>query len=304
MNFKSDIRFHLYKLYRHFRRKFIDNSPTVFQKRIQKRWEIFWRDATDLHLIEDKFDRQHSMETWKNIENWQRRLENKYNAKQFALKFGCKVAKLYWHGKKEDFENLDINNLPENYIIKPLFGESSKNIFLMKNGCNLFDSKEYTPKSLRNEINALFNSQDDLEIIIEEFIPNENGDFVIPDDYKFYCFNGTILFLQVNKRKGINKDRITFYNEDWKFIKRKILNEKAASIKKIDVPPSCLKEMVEDVKKLSEVYGLFVRIDFYATAKGPVFGEFTATPRRGKHFTRYGSRRLIKMWDQHCNGLI
>jgi hypothetical protein len=43
-------------------------------------------------------------------------------------------------------------------------------------------------------------------------------------------------------------------------------------------PPKCLSEMIEYARRLSKAYEIFCRIDFYATDKGAVFGEFTPTP--------------------------
>jgi hypothetical protein len=38
-------------------------------------------------------------------------------------------------------------------------------------------------------------------------------------------------------------------------------------------PPACLQEMISCAKKLSKAYEIFVRVDFYATDKGAVFGN-------------------------------
>jgi hypothetical protein len=62
--------------------------------------------------------------------------------------------------------------------------------------------------------------------------------------------------------------------------------------------------MLTQVKSLSKEYGIFCRIDFYATPKGPVFGEFTPTPFKGKYFTVRGEKLFIHYWDKYCNGKI
>lgn len=296
------IKFFLYKKYRYIRRKFERWSKNKFERRILRRWEIFWRDARDLHLIDEKLEAADSMETWTNIENWQRRLENKYNAKQFAIKHGCKVAELYWQGNKKQFSQLDLDSLPENYTIKPIFGESTKNVFLMRKGYNLFNSRFYTPDILRKELNKLFDSIEGLEILIEEFLPNEKREYVVPSDYRFYTYNGKILFIQLDKRRGLEKEQVSFYTPKWDLIRKKILKD--ATVTVYDPPPLCLEKMITDVKRLSKEYKTFVRIDFYASQGEAVFGEFTATPRKGKDTTQFGSRILIQMWDRHCKGLI
>ena len=44
----------------------------------------------------------------------------------------------------------------------------------------------------------------------------------------------------------------------------------------VDLPPrpKCWDEMVQQARTLGDAVGAFSRIDFYATTKGPVFGEF------------------------------
>lgn len=296
------IKFFLYKNYRHIRRKLERWSKNKFERRILRRWEIFWRDAKDLHLLDEKLESTDSMETWTDIENWQRRLENKYNAKQFAKKYGCKVAELYWHGNKKQFKQLDLDSLPENYTVKPVFGESTKGVFLMRKGYNIFNSCFYTFDLLRKEINILFDSKEGMEILIEEFLPDNQGDYVVPSDYRFYTYNGDILFVQLDKRSGFEKEQVSFYTPEWDLITKKILKDATVDI--YDLKPIFLDKMILDVKRLSKAYHTFVRIDFYATIHGPVFGEFTATPRKGKDTTSYGSKVLTKSWDKHCRGLI
>lgn len=62
--------------------------------------------------------------------------------------------------------------------------------------------------------------------------------------------------------------------------------------------------MVQLAKQLSKTYQLFVRVDFYATDKGAVFGEFSLTPHLGKNFTPYGEKLLTSYRDKYCNGMV
>jgi hypothetical protein len=43
--------------------------------------------------------------------------------------------------------------------------------------------------------------------------------------------------------------------------------------------------MTEAAVRFSKAYEIFCRVDFYATDKGAVFGEFTPIPAVGKGFT-------------------
>lgn len=68
--------------------------------------------------------------------------------------------------------------------------------------------------------------------------------------------------------------------------------------------PKCFSEMLGKARILSRSYEIFARIDFYATAKSVVFGEFTPTPFLGKHFTQAGESMLVAHWDKLCCGKI
>ena len=60
--------------------------------------------------------------------------------------------------------------------------------------------------------------------------------------------------------------------------------------------PDCWDEMLEDVRNLGRSLGCFMRIDMFATDKGPVFGEFTPTPEGGKGYTEWADKYLATFW--------
>jgi hypothetical protein len=62
--------------------------------------------------------------------------------------------------------------------------------------------------------------------------------------------------------------------------------------------------MLDQAKRLSRAYEIFVRIDFYATDNGAVFGEFTPTPSMGGGPTKFGQKLLMFYWDKYCNSKI
>ena len=280
------------------KRKYKEKFKNKFRRRIEKREKILWKDPNVLRTIEQRLFASDPIEKWKEMDHWQRLLENKLNAKEFAKKFDCKVAKLYWTGGENEFIQFSFSTLPDNFIIKPVIGQSSQGVFLMKDGFNLFDEKKYSNEELRAAITGLFQENPGLKLIIEEFLPNEEGKFEIPNDYRLYMFNGHLLFIRLDKRRKLKRERVSFYTFDWTLIDRKILE--FADVIHTDPPPSHLNEMIENARKLSEQYETFVRLDFYDSLDGAVFGEFTSIPRQGKGFTTYGSRRLIEAWDEYC----
>lgn len=298
----TEIKFKLYRVSRAIPRLVEGWQKTEFEKRIWNRQQILFGTEFKKELSDFKLYQTDHFKVWKNSFAWQRRLENKLNAKEFALKAGIKVAKKIWSGRKEDFQTINLSILPETFTIKPVRGEASKNIFLMNSGYNLFDRKNYSGTELRSAVSDLYLKKDISEIIIEEFLPNEDGEILVPNDYRFYTFNGNILFIQLDKRKSFEKDSVSFYDENWNLIRKKVLVD--AVVDNFEPAPNCLPEMIKEVKKLSRHYETFVRIDFYATNRGAVFGEFTPTPRKGKFLTKYGNENLIIAWDKYCKRMI
>jgi hypothetical protein len=268
--------------------------------RIKKRHQSFWKVPDAETVRNQRMSAADDMSKWKDVKHWQRKLSNKANAKEFAIKLGAKVADLYWRGK--DYDAINFDALPSNYVIRPTVGHSSGLVFIMDHGVNLFDKTSYTPEEIINALKQASTENPQLEFLVEEFLKDESGHYVIPDDYKFMCFNGEIAAFSVINRLGPHTGFETYYDLDWN--KLPALNFSYPEPKIKTVKPACWDEMVEQVKSLSKAYELFVRIDFYATDKGAVFGEFTPTPSRGRNFTRYGKKRIIDYWDKYCKDMI
>lgn len=171
----------------------------------------------------------------------------------------------------------------------------------MDHGTNLFDGKKYTPAEIVAELKAAVALKEDQEFLIEEFLQNEAGEHHVLTDYKFFCFNGEIATVWEIQRTGPKTGFATFYDENWNQIKEVHMfyppKEKGPA-------PACFEDMVRQAKSLSKAYGIFVRLDFYATNRGAVFGEFTPTPALGKGHTPFGKKLMIKYWDKYNKGEI
>ena len=268
-----------------------------FTDRIKRRHRLLWKEAQPLKNA--LLTRDHSLDDWKDEELWQRRLSNKLNAKEFAALNGCKTATLYWKGR--DVEHIDFSVLPPQYVIRPAVGCGSKGVLLMKNGLNLFDKKIYTPQQIVRLLKESIGEHPNQFILIEEFLQNEAGAYEILADYKFFCFNGKIASIEVINRLSPNKGFCRFFDEQWTPMKPISLTYPQ---KHLSEKPRCFDEMLEQVKMLSKIYSIFVRLDFYATSRGAVFGEFTPTPNLGGGYSKFGHQLLVKYWDEYCRGQI
>lgn len=274
-------------------------SKDVISRRIKARHKAFWNTPDGEAVRNTVMHSGDPVEKWKDCINWQRKLSNKYNAREFARMQGCRVADLYWKGREVD--TIDFDSLPPQYVIRPTIGHSCNMVFLMNNGINLLDKHPCTQRDIKNALSVALSLNPQLEFLIEEFLKSEQEEYRIPDDYKFLAFNGEIASIVLIKRLGRKEGFQDFYDENWNPMDELTVIYPSAGYRE---PPACLSEMVAQVKKLSREYGIFVRVDFYATDKGPVFGEFTPTPSLGEGFTPYGEELLTYYWDIYCNGMI
>ncbi|RYY34221.1 MAG: hypothetical protein EOP46_14145 [Sphingobacteriaceae bacterium] len=272
---------------------------TDYSRRIKLRHEKFWREPNAEDVRNTLMQATDPVEKWKDVINWQRKLSNKYNSREFAKMHGCKVANLYWKGR--DIDNIDFAGLPDNYVIRPTVGHSCNAVFLMKKNFNLFDKQHYTVDEIKYVLFGYLQLNSKLEFLVEEFLENENGDVEILNDYKFFAFNGNIAGLLLINRLSPKAGYQTAYTEDWQQTPPLVDSYPQGNYQK---PPACLAEMVNDVKKLSRAYEIFVRVDYYATSKGAVFGEFSPTPSFGNCSTPYATKLFKAYWNEYCDGLI
>lgn len=275
------------------------NDSGEFPQRIRKRHEIFWSDPGAENVRNMLMNEGLPLSSWQDRPHWQRKLSNKFNARVFAKSMGCEVADLYWKGR--DLKSIDFDEIPSQYVIRPTIGHGSKDVYIMENGFNHFDQKQYTIAEILENLQAELDRVPILEFLFEEFVQTEDGRYAIPNDFKFLCFNGEVASVVVIDRISPKVGFSYFYDEHWNKMER--LHTLYPG-KDEPQKPRCFEEMLEQAKRLSKAYGIFVRIDFFATNKGPVFCEFTPTPALGKGFTPFGKKLLLKYWDRYCPGMI
>jgi hypothetical protein len=271
-----------------------------FAQRIQHRNRTFWGNAAGRKLKHELISANDPMEAIRSGEYWQRRLSNKFNSREFVTKLGGRVPDLYWKGR--DVSNINFRQLPRQFVIRPTLGHSCNLVFLMNDSVNLMDQRTYKHKELVAILKKAVAEHPHVEFLVEEFIRSEDGAYKIPKDYKFYTFNGEIARIEVINRLGPNEGTTSLYTPQWKEVES-LSFQKYGSAPYED-PPRCLEEMIDQAKAISKAYEIFVRIDFYATDKGAVFGEFTPTPALGKVFTPKAEALFIRYWNQYCEDMI
>lgn len=185
----------------------------------------------------------------------------------------CKLINILWEGF--DF-SLDVyNSLPMKFVLKANHGsgmvkvvdknyDKYENLKLL---CDYWKTIDYGMLTRQQ-----FYSKIEKKIIVEEFLQFQDG---VPPDYKFFCLNGKVQFVQVDLNRFVNHTRLIF-DAEFNKLDMKILYENTGVIDK----PSLFLEAKEIAEQLS-IDVDFLRVDLYILDDKIVFGELTNTPGNG-----------------------
>ena len=210
--------------------------------------------------------------------------QNKYESYLFAKNLDIPVPRLYYYGF---LHKLDLNKLPPSFVIKTIEGFGSRTVFPFIKGVNQFDKTVRFHDVLEKVKGRL--------CIVEEFLKNSDGEFFIPNDYKVFCFDGIpelILLKRYKKSSYWQK----YYTTDWTPLK----DLRNASADTVVPKPVELETLLQLAKKLGKYFkNNVVRLDFYITDRGVIFGEFTPHPFGGIGYTAFGKGYLNKLMEKH-----
>lgn len=114
-------------------------------------------------------------------------------------------------------------------------------------------------------------------LLIEELLENYDG--TLPEDFKFYCFNGKTKYVMVCVGRNTNKKAAFYYfNRDWELMP---FTEDYYKNPNVVIPkPKLIDEAFDVAEALSKDFP-FVRTDLYIVKDKIIFGELTFTPSAG-----------------------
>ena len=189
----------------------------------------------------------------------------------------------------------ELSDLPPRFVLKPNGGHSAKNVLPVENGCNLIDG---TPVSRVGIIENL-GKESTQHFLVEELLRHYDGRPGLPYDYKFSCFGSKITSILVVERNSLTRsrqNRYWFLTADWAHMPFRV---HTSFYHERDLPPKpdCLDDMFALVRDVGARLNCFVRIDLYATSRGPVFGEFTAFPHLGYGYTPQAEAFFGAFWQ-------
>ena len=181
----------------------------------------------------------------------------------------------------DNVESINFSELPSKFVLKA--NQSSAQNIIVRDLSIL--NLDIVKKTLNSWLNTDYENTgewqyDGIEkkILVEKFIENNAQNPLY--DYKFFCFNGRSLFIQVDIDRETDHKRL-FYDLNWIKQKFNILYE--TSNMELEKPVN-LDEMITCANKIaSDLLNKmpFVRVDLYDHNNEVKFGEITFHPDGG-----------------------
>ena len=210
-------------------------------------------------------------------------LVDKYAVKQYVSNIIGEKYLIPTLGVWDCFDDIDFDNLPDQFVLKCTHDSGSVKIIRNKNTCNFTELKEFFDKRAKD--NYSFYSREwayksvKPRIIAEEYIVFVEGQSLV--DYKFFCFSGKPMFLYVSTGMADHSTAMmSFYDLEGKelpFHRSDYLSYHNA------IMPDNFGEMKQLAMLLAEkVNNSFIRIDLYSNGSTIYFSEFTFFPCGGQ----------------------
>ncbi|MBO5479080.1 MAG: glycosyltransferase [Clostridia bacterium] len=233
------------------------NNPRSFNEKIQ------WLKLHDTTLLKTK-------------------LTDKYMVREWVEK---KIGESYLIplvGVFNSLEELDIDRLPEKFVLKANHGSGCNMIVNDKKKLDWTEvEKNFSKWMLINFawVQGLELQYKDIKplIVVEQYIENGGNNLF---DYKIYCFNGKAKYIQVIGNRDIKNHtaKEAFYSVDWE---KQDFTLTYPRYEGENVKPKNLQKMIEIAEELAKEF-IYVRVDLYELDDGTIkFGEMTFTPASG-----------------------
>lgn len=179
----------------------------------------------------------------------------------------------------ESIDELNVEELPHKFVVKATHGSGWNLIVTDKNKVNWFWWKKIMNVWLNNNIFwpgrewPYKNMRP--RLLVEEFMADKSGQLI---DFKFFCFNAEVKFVQANKGRETTNHAQNFYDLNWKILP---FGKDLKPRPDINIEsPTQLKQMIIIAEELSKPFP-FVRIDFYEVNYKIILGEMTFYPKSG-----------------------
>jgi hypothetical protein len=198
-------------------------------------------------------------------------------------------------------------SLPKAFALKPTKGWGNAGVFLMRDGFDLMRNRPFTREELIQTARS-YAGQGAQAIggawVAEELLFNFDDPNEPALDYKFFCFGPNVAVITVHKLTGLKdpKFRVWLRDRDWKPLSFQLQWNRHPDPSMLTKPPF-LDEMLNMASDAAGRLNIFVRVDLFASHRGPVFCEFTAYPTDGSYFTPRADAWLGSLWKTQDGGI-
>ncbi len=222
--------------------------------------------------------------------------ETKLGQKKLARNAGVRFAEIL-QGPFDSVREFSIDDLPEQFVIKPNWGAGAYGVLLLrKNGNDLIDVRTGgrfgNPGDLSDELFS-GNRSAGHKLIAEELI----FDHGLPCDFKLYCFYGVVGMIAQISRKREGGKSFKFYSPSGDNL-GKVRRDLKVEIDEELPPPKDVESLRDAAEKISRtVRTPFLRVDLYEDKNGVCFGEIALRPGGDQLYVAELDRRLGEMWE-------
>ncbi len=258
--------------FKHFRRFINFNNPKTFNEKIQ--WlKLNYRNEEYTKLVD------------------------KYRVKQYITKLIGEEYVIPTLGVWNNVDDIDFKSLPEKFVLK--CNNDSGGIVICKNKKDFDEvkAKSFLKERLKN--NGYWYGREwpykNVKpcIIAEKYMEDSISKDI--KDYKFFCFNGSMEFFDIDIDRFI-EHRANYYDRNGNFLPFGKTYCPPDYTKKIEMPKN-LDKMIELAETISH-NTVLSRIDFYEIDGQVYFGEITFYP--GSGFSPFTDEK----WDYKLGDMI
>lgn len=258
--------------FKHFRRFINFNNPKTFNEKIQ--WlKLNYRNEEYTKLVD------------------------KYRVKQYITKLIWEEYVIPTLGVWNNVDDIDFKSLPEKFVLK--CNNDSGGIVICKNKKDFDEAKAKSFLKERLKNNGYWYGREwpykNVKpcIIAEKYMEDSISKDI--KDYKFFCFNGSMEFFDIDIDRFI-EHRANYYDRNGNFLPFGKTYCPPDYTKKIEMPKN-LDKMIELAETISH-NTVLSRIDFYEIDGQVYFGEITFYP--GSGFSPFTDEK----WDYKLGDMI
>lgn len=207
-----------------------------------------------------------------------RQCADKYRVRDYVRQQGLGDTLVRLIAVYDRVEDIRWDKLPERFAMKWNFGCGYNLICADKSALDIKAAEKQLKKWGREPFWAYYSELQyrgvEKKILVEEYIGSSSGQ--LPEDYKFYCFNGRAYCCMLCRGRDEGWPRFYFMDRSFRLLRinRDSLNApEGFTLEK----PENLDRALAVADRLSSGFP-FVRVDLYLTGDGVRFGEMTFTP--------------------------